>query len=150
MTTGGPMTQEEEYERFIHFKACIQTINCAWRILQEIKNREGGSCSPILVGAAFQFALIEYAKPFLKSRGEEVRNHQLDERFTPPQHLELHKRIVNARNQIHSHSDLTVMDAKLYVNDSPSGRIVLASQNIIHGTEELPNLDVIIELIEQT
>jgi hypothetical protein len=144
------MTQREENEIYIHFVICIQNLNGAWVILQQIKEGKGESGSPVLVAAAFRFALIEYAKPYLRSRGTEVRNHLLNERFIPSQHIALHRRLVSARNQIHAHSDLTVLDAKLYVEKAQNEKIVLASQNIIHGTEELSNLEVIVELIEQT
>jgi hypothetical protein len=144
------LTQDQENEKFIHLRACIRTLNNAWRILQELRDGNAELCSATLVGAAFQFALVEYSKPYLKSRGEEVPNHVLDERFIPSHHLGLHQRIVEARNQIHAHSDITVMGAKLYVKNAPSGKIVGSVQNIIHGTEEYPNLEAIIELIEQT
>ena len=138
------MTQQEE--EFVHLVSCIQNLNNAWLILQEIRHHTE---SPRLVNAAFQFALIEYAKPYTTSRGT-VQNHRLDEKYIPAEHLELHARILQARHQIHAHSDLTVMDAKLYVTDTPNGKIAGHSQNIIHGTEEMRNLDSIIDLIEQT
>ena len=42
------------------------------------------------------------------------------------------------------------MDAKLYVEDTPYGIIAGQVQNTIHGTEEMRNLDSIIDLIEQS
>jgi hypothetical protein len=62
---------------------------------------------------------------------------------------DLHKRITDARDQVHAHSDLTVMDAKILMNeirDMPP----LISQNIISGLEELKNIDAIQRLIEAT
>jgi hypothetical protein len=139
------MTQEEENEIYIHFVTCIQNLNGAWIILQQIQERKADSGSPVLIAAAFRFALMEYARPYLKSKGTEIRNHLLNERFIPLQHAALHRRLVSARNQIHAHSDLTVLDAKLYVEKAQNERLALASQNIIHGTEEFSNLEVLVE-----
>ena len=145
-------TMTEQEEEYVHFVSCINDLNIAWRLLQEIKQCKGN----ILVGAAFQFALIEYSKPYKASFGI-LRNstgklipRKLDESHVPAMHIQLHKRIIDARDRIHAHSDLTVMEAKVYVKNSPHGKIVGTLQNKIYGTEELSNIDAIIDLIEQT
>jgi hypothetical protein len=144
------MTEQEE--KYVHFVSCINDLNNAWRLLQEIKLCKGNP----LVSAAFQFALIEYSKPFKVSfgtvsnpRGKPI-THKLGESHIPIKYIDLHKRIIDARDKIHAHSDLTVMEAKLYVKNSPHGKIVGAVQNKIYGTEELSNIDAIIDLIEQS
>ncbi len=116
------MTEQEE--QYLYFVSCINALNNAWRLLQEIKRCKRNS----LVGAAFQFALIEYSKPYivsfgtvLNSKGKSIPR-KLDESHIPATHIQLHKRIIDARDQIHSHSDLTVMEAKLYVKSSPQER----------------------------
>ena len=141
----GTMTEQEE--KYVHFVSCITDLNNAWRLLHEIKKRHKGN---FLAGAAFQFALIEYSKPYKCSRGTVSNQYQLDESYIPDKHIKLHKRIVDARDQIHAHSDLTVREAKLYVKNSPHGKIVGAVQNKISGTEEFSNIDAIIDLIEQS
>ena len=75
---------------------------------------------------------------------------KLDDSHIPAKHIELNKRIIDARDQIHAHSDLTVREARLYVKNSPHRRIVGAVQNKIYGAEELSNIDAIIDLIEQS
>lgn len=147
------MTYKEENEKYIHFVSCIQNLNNAWEILQDIKVQD---CSSVIVSAAFQFALIEYSKPYgnsvgtiLNSKSKPIK-YRLDEKHIPFRHIQLHKRILNARNKIYAHSDLTVMEAKLYVKNTLQGNIVSIVQNKIYGTEELANIDMIIELIEQT
>jgi len=99
------MTQQEE--QYVHFVSCTDSFNSAWRILHEIKVSPGNS----LIGAAFQFAIIEYAKPYTISFGISGR-HKLDDRYVPSAHRDLHKRLIDTRNQILAHADLTVMDAK--------------------------------------
>ena len=81
-------------ERYLHFVSSIDDLNSAWRILQEIKRSGDNS----LVGPAFQFALIEYSKPYKASKVNETERHQLDTKYVPPEYLGLHKRIVDARD----------------------------------------------------
>ena len=140
------MTPQEE--RYVHFVSSIDNLNKAWRILQEIREYKG---SP-LVGPAFQFALVEYSKPYRNSRGRVGKGvkYKLEDVHIPAKHHELHKRILAARDQIHAHSDLTVKEAKLYVVNTASGKYASRVQKAIRGTEELSNIDSIIELIEQT
>jgi hypothetical protein len=132
-------------EKYIHFATCIENLNNAWRILQEIKQSKDN----LLVGPAFQFALIEYSKPYRHSHGT-IKKYELDDEHIPFNHHKMHKRILDARDQIHAHSDLTVMEAKLYIDNTKYRKFVSISQNIIRGTEEFPNIDDIIDLIEQT
>ena len=137
------MTQLEEYA---HLLTCIDNLNEARQILLNIKK---SSDNP-LVNPAFQFALIEYSKPYKKSRGEVKPNHKLKNEHVPPQYLDLHHKIINARDQIHAHSDLTVDDAKVYVFNTNYGKRVGISKNIIYDTEMLEKIDAIIDLIEQS
>jgi hypothetical protein len=140
------MTPQEE--QYVHFVSSTDNLNNAWRILQEIRQCKG---SP-LVGPAFQFALVEYSKPYRYSRGtvREGVKCKLEDLHIPAKHRELHFRILMARDQIHAHSDLTVKEAKLRVANTASGKYASRVQNAIRGTEELSNIDSIIELIEQT
>lgn len=136
------MTEQEEY---VHFVSSIDDLNNAWRLLQEIKQCKSSS----LVVATFQFALIEYSKPYRSSRGT-IKRHVLKKDLLPHKHIELHRRILAARDQIHAHSDLTVIEAKLYVKNTVYGKIVGTVQNKVYPSEEISNIDAIIDLIEQT
>lgn len=141
--TGGPLSEQEE--KYIHFVSCIDSLNSAWRILQEIKRSRGNS----LIGAAFQFAVIEYAKPYRTSYGTTGR-HKLDDKYVPEAHSELHNRLLATRDQILAHADLTIMEAKLHVAKTSIGQRAFVVQNVIHGAMELSNIDSVIPLIEQT
>ncbi len=138
-----PMTEQEEY--FIYFASCITWLNNTWRLLHMIKEQPDNP----LIGPAFRFALIEYCKPYKTSYGFN-KPYNLDTSFIPKALLPLHERIVNSRDQIHAHSDLTVMEAKLHVHEFMNQRYTIISQNIISGVEELPNLQEIITLVEAT
>ena len=114
-------------------------------MLQVIKGQENNP----LVAPAFRFALIEYCKPYKWSRGVN-RNFKLDTSFIPKSLLPLHERIVNSRDQVHAHSDLTIMEAKLHVYELMGQRSTLIAENVVTGVEELPHLAKIIGLIEAT
>ena len=141
------MTQQEE--EYVHFVSCIGNLNEAWKILHNIKENDG--C--VLVNPAFQFALIEYSKPYKKSYGEIKKFHKLEN--DPPKHvsthyLDLHKKIVDDRDKIFAHSDLTVDEAKVYVSNTNYGKHVGISKNITYDTEMLGKIDTIIDLIEKS
>lgn len=138
------MTEQEE--NYIHFAACIENFNKAWKILQEIKANKEPS---VFKAWSFELALIEYSKPYTWSFGE-LKKRKLEEIYIPAQHLDLHKRILTARNQIHAHSDLTIKEAKLIVKNLESGKFVGILQNKIDPTFEFRNIDSILDLIEQT
>ncbi len=137
------MTEQEE--RFVHFTFCITWLNNAWRLLGKIQTQYENP----LRGPAFRFALIEYCKPYKLSRGIN-KKYKLDTSLIPITYLPLHQRILDSRDQIHAHSDLTVIDAKLHVHEFLGQLYTLIPQNIIHDTEEFQNLQQIISLIEGT
>jgi hypothetical protein len=133
-------------ERYIHLASSSHDLNFAWRVLRELKEASGSS----LAGPAFQFALIAYARPYMPSRGTAKREHRLSPRYVPPEHRDLHGRLLAARNTILAHSDLTVKQARLHVANTATGKYVGVVQNVIYGTEEWGNLDQIIDLIQKT
>ncbi|MEX2500578.1 MAG: hypothetical protein WD397_17065 [Wenzhouxiangellaceae bacterium] len=137
------MTEQEE--QFVHFVSCITWLNNAWRILKVIHTQSEN----LLIGPAFRFALVEYCKPYKLSHGIN-KKFKLDTSLIPKERLPLHERIISSRDQIHAHSDLTVMDAKLHVHEFMGQRYTLIPKNLIHGTEEISNLQEIIGLIETT
>jgi hypothetical protein len=137
------MTEQEE--RFIHFSCCVAWLNNAWRLLNVIREE---AASP-LIAPAFRFALVEYSKPYKHSRGV-TKSFKLGTEFVPPAMLPLHQRVINSRDQVHAHSDLTLMDAKLSVHEFMGQRYSLIVQNKITGAEELPNLKEVVALIEGT
>lgn len=138
------MTEKEE--RYVYFASCIENFNKAWKILQEIKKQKDKS---IFMGWSFQLALIEYAKPYNLSFGE-TTNWKLEKDYIPLQHENLHKAIIAERNKINAHSDLTVKDANLIVNNLSKEQFVSIVQNKINPTHLIKDIDKIIDLIEKT
>ena len=137
------MTEQEE--QYIHFVSCTTWLNNAWSLLKTIQQQTGNS----LIGPAFRFALIEYCKPYKQSHGVN-RKFSLDSTHIPAAHLALHKQLLKSRDQVHAHSDLTVMDAKLSVHESQGHRYTLIAQNRVTGVEDLPKLEEVAALIEAT
>src|SRR5512143_1120676 len=125
---------EQCYEDFIHFAVCMQRLNSAWSTLNRIK----ASSDNELISPAFRYALVEYSAPYTNSFGPNKR-HTLNDSYVPSEYLELHKRILDARHTIHAHADLTVLEAKLYLNETQGRPSATISSNYIHGLEELPN-----------
>ena len=137
------MTEQEEH--FVHFVSCITWLNNAWRLLNTIQTHPENP----LIGPAFRFALVEYCKPYKLSHGIN-KKFKLDTALIPKEHLPLHERIITSRDQIHAHSDLTVIDAKLHIHEFMGQRYTSIPQKVIFATEELPNLQEIVALIEAT
>lgn len=133
-------------EQYAHFWHCINDLNKAWFILQSIRdNRDNPLCS-----YAFEFALVTYSKPYKQSKGITKTRHILDKKFVPDKHRDLHDRILKNRDQIHAHTDLSLRDPKVHVENSSYGKIAILCENKINVTAELHNIDSIIELIEQS
>lgn len=118
------MTRQEE--QYIHFVSCINNLNEAWRILQIIKQSNDNP----LIGPAFQFALIEYSKPYFESRGVVKTNHRLGLKHIPTRYHGLHNEILTARKQLHAHSDLTVQDARVFVTNTDYGKHVGTASSV--------------------
>jgi hypothetical protein len=133
-------------ERYVHFVECIQSLNTARRILTEL-----GSVSPGVVrGAAYRMALVEYAKPYKASYG----NHSRGARpyvLTTPQlsatDLAFHERILNLRDKVLAHSDLTLKDAVVYASRVQDQPLVSVASNY---PPSFPDVESVVRLIEHT
>lgn len=145
------MSRQEE--NYIHFVSSCETLKNSMQILKETKR----DMNHPLAGAAFQFALVEYSKPYTTSYGAERnkkgnRKHKfcLGTDFVPDRFKEFHNKIVTARKQLHAHDDLSLKDAKLYVSKTKVGKMVGTIQNNIDPTDKLSRIDEIIEMIDKT
>ena len=125
---------------------CIDRLNNAWATLNAVRAAKDNP----LVGPAFRYALVEYATPYTRSDGPIKRYHHLDETWVPTAYLALHKRILAARNQVHAHADLTVLEAQLHISEIQGKQYISRIENMIHGLEEIGNIDKIISLIQGT
>ncbi len=133
-------------EEFVHFVSCIQDLNTSWKILKLVRRRKKNS----LGFAAFRLALIEYSKPFKESYGKVKAKHRLGIEYIPKDYLDLHNRILKARDTYLAHSDLNIRDARLYVSRHPWGNIATIIENVVNESQEFNQLDDIIDMIEKT
>ena len=135
----------KKLEEHMHFLSCIRDLESSKNILEIIKKEEGKDAP--LLEAAFKFALVEYSKPYKKSKAYKAKLSTFDTKYIPKHLFPLHERIIKARDQILAHSDVTVIDPQI---ESIYGNLAKITYNVVTGLEELPNLDKIIELIEAT
>lgn len=136
----------DQHETHLHFLVCIDRLNNAWATLNAVRAAKDNP----LVGPAFRYALVEYATPYTRSDGPIKRYRHLDETWVPTEYLALHKRILAARSQVQAHADLTVLEAQLHISEIQGKQYISRVQNMIHGLEEIGNIDEIISLIEGT
>jgi hypothetical protein len=61
-------------DRFIHYQESITCLNRAWRTICELEEIEPGSQ---VWAAAYRMTIIEYCKPFKKSRGKGKNTHDI-------------------------------------------------------------------------
>ena len=133
-------------EAYIHFQECRTSLGRAWRTIKELEGDD--KAHPVVWRAAYQMALVDYAKPYKESRGANKRSHRL--RF--PQTFSnadraLHKTLLDLRDQFLAHSDLTIKDAKLHLVEVAGQPYPLISSNT---DPQLPKLETVRKLIERT
>ena len=139
------ITDKEEY--YVHHVQCIDSLNRAWVILQELNVIER---SASIADAAFRCALIEYAKPYTRSDGihkHGKNGYELPEPSLSLEDLVLHRQILTLRHKVLAHTDLTLKEAKVYVG-SYKGRVsVVVSTNVL---SPFPEIRAVIDMIERT
>ncbi len=133
------MSDFSEKEKMIHTSFYIDDLNDAWVLLQDIKPELNKNNK--LLGAAFSFALIKYARPFKKSNGVTNKKHNLPESFVPKEYKELHSKIIKSRDKILAHKDLDIFE--------PTYSNGIICKNIVYETQMLEKIDNIISLIEK-
>jgi hypothetical protein len=98
-------------EKLVFDKECERTLNNAWLIickLQEVQpDRQ-------IASAAYRLALIEYSKPFKKTRGHGDKRYCMHALSLGETDLSLHKIILDLRDQYLAHCDIGVKDALVY------------------------------------
>jgi len=134
------MTPAEE--DFVHYVDCIDSLNRAWSILQQLGTSEQPSA---IRGAAFLFALIEYEKPYTRSHGVHGRRKLPPPKL--PELLVLHQQILDLRNQVLAHSDLTLKQARLHLHSFNGKPYYIVASNV---AASLPSREAVIRLIERT
>ena len=131
-------------ETYVHFEDCLVRLNQAWRIICDLQTIE---CKNLIWLAAYQMAIIEYAKPYKVSYGSQKRKYVLPLPKLSDTDQILHEQLLSLRDTFLAHSDLTIKDAEVSVV-SIAGNL---KPQIILNTEPLmPPLDAVKALIELT
>lgn len=139
--------QEEEYT---HLFQSVQDLNEAWEILRELKECAARDSITIVEAAAFRYALIAYSRPYTASFGNVTKLHKLDDRYVPVAHRPLHKRLLDRRDRIHAHSDLTILDAVVRVREIQGQKYTTQVRNKVDHLEGFKDIDKLIQLVEET
>jgi hypothetical protein len=139
-------TSEEEY---VHYVECIDSLNRAWWILQELRTTQPKNA---ITAAAFRLALVEYAKPYKGSDGIHRNRKKRNSYILPTpclsaEDLALHKQILDLRDQVLAHSDLTLKEAVVYLSRYGGQLSVGIASN---SPLPLPDIDRVIGLTERT
>jgi hypothetical protein len=106
-----------------------------------------------ITAAAYRFALVEYAKPYTSSDGvHRNRKKRNSYKLLPPpslsaEDLALHQQILNLRDQVLAHSDMSWKEAAVYLNRYEGQ---LHATFMSNGELPFPEIDAVIGLTERT
>jgi hypothetical protein len=141
----GVNSMTPEHEKYVHLQECITSLNAAWSVVESLQITEADKT---LKWAAIRMALIEYAKPYKRSRGVHSKNYVMQIPELSEDDKRLHSQIITLRDKMLAHSDLDFKEAKLYLGKIGNNVLpLIISTNI---EPQLPSLDSIKGLIERT
>ncbi|MBR9865871.1 MAG: hypothetical protein GYB18_02015 [Oceanospirillales bacterium] len=114
-------------EEYVHFQESITSLNRSWRILCELENAPSGNA---IWSAAYRMVIVEYCKPFTISQINENERYTLPLPNLPDEAKNFHARLLKLRNQVMAHSDLRVLDAKVFYDQTDEYPVPLIVQNV--------------------
>ncbi|MFA5974980.1 MAG: hypothetical protein WC859_02295 [Elusimicrobiota bacterium] len=97
-------------EMFVFNRFAFDDFTEALRAVRVSKVLENVEAKSFLV----RYSVIAYCRPFTKCRGKIENTIRLDESYVPPEHLPFHRQLLDLRDQLIAHTDLKVLDPKLY------------------------------------
>lgn len=133
-------------EQFIHLVTCISRLHSALETLRLVK---AASPDNPLIAPAFRFALVEYVSPYTKSNGQ-FKKYTLALKYVPPEHLDLHHRLVTARHQVHAHDDLRISHPTFRATGTRANPSAEVTGTYVDELKELPSIDQLISLINDS
>ena len=134
-----------KHEEFIFFQECITSLNSAWCIIKALNAAR--ETDKTLAWAACRMALIEYAKPYKKSIGIQIKQHVLPLPTLSVEDIALHEQIIHLRDTVLAHSDLCEKNAKLYIGNIAGKPFPIIASNT---SPSLPPMSVVRGLIERS
>lgn len=119
------MNLDEEY---VHFQESITSLNRAWRTLCELENAPSGNA---IWSAAYRMVIVEYCKPFTISQINRSERHKLPLPSLTDDCNNFHARLLELRNQVMAHSDLSVLDAKVCYDQTTEFPVPIIAKNVL-------------------
>ncbi|WP_115718933.1 hypothetical protein [Gallaecimonas mangrovi] len=135
------MNLDEEY---VHYQESITSLNRAWRTLCELESTPPGSA---IWSAAYRMVIVEYCKPFTISQINISERYKLPLPSVTDKCEKFHSRLLELRNQVMAHSDLGVLDAKVYYEQSAEFRAPVIVQNNIDNCPSVSDIKNQVEAV---
>ena len=131
------MNLDEEY---VHYQESITSLNRAWRTLCELESTPPGNA---IWSAAYRMVIVEYCKPFTISQINRNERYKLPLPRLTENREKFHTRLLELRNQIMAHSDLSTLDAKVFYDKTADIPAPLITQDV------MGNLPIVSEIKNQ-
>lgn len=131
-------------EEYIHYQESITSLNRSWRTLCELETSKAGNA---IWSAAYRMALVEYCKPFKTSYGKNKVKLKLPTPNLDKEELALHEKILDLRDQVLAHSDLSVLDASVSYDKNVSFPVPLIVSNILGELPKVADIRNLVELV---
>ena len=128
-------------EEYVHYQESLTSLNRAWQTICELESIEPKGA---IWSAAYRMTLIEYCKPF-KNSNANSKKLKIDGLIFDEEKDKLHKKILYLRDKVLAHSDIDILEAKIYYDKNAVHPIPLISTNI---EPNMPKLSEIRKLIE--
>ncbi|QVL44890.1 MAG: hypothetical protein KFB94_06145 [Methylophilaceae bacterium] len=97
-------------EKYIYYQESITCLNRALRTICELEAIPPGTQ---VWAMAYRMTIIEYCKPFKKSRGIITAKLKMLEPQFSSEMKEIHDKLISLRDTVLAHSDLGSIDAKI-------------------------------------
>lgn len=136
--------QADFKEDIIHLAVCIERLSSCRQTLVDVQ----ANLDHPLSGAAFRYAIVEYATPFNTSEDAQRKRRKIPASLVPSQYQVMHGRLISARNQLLAHADMSVLDGSLAFADMRGLPITTTTLNHVDVLNELKNIDEFIDLIQ--
>jgi len=133
------MNLDEEYT---HYQESITSLNRAWRTACELERATPGNA---IWSAAYRMVIVEYCKPFKKSKINKKDCHKLKTPNLSSTDEALHEQLANLRDKVMAHSDIDALDASVSYDKTAKYPVPIIVKNSLNG---LPNISKIRILIE--
>jgi len=135
------MNLEEEY---VHFQESVTSLNRAWRTLCELEKTPSGNA---IWSAAYRMAVVEYCKPFTHSQISKEERYKLPIPNIPDDSMLLHLRLLELRNQVMAHSDLSVLDTKVCYDKTAKFPFPLMFKNVVDNFPSITEIKNQVETV---